>query len=101
MTGGKRRSTRANLIKRDGIRIIKTDGQILCYGWCYICEVYLPAPDLTIDHVTPIHKGGTNDLSNLELACRDCNQERNQHYKRPVPPPNAPSREIYKALPHK
>lgn len=29
--------------------------------------------DLTIDHVMPVIKGGTNDLKNLQLLCRSCN----------------------------
>ena len=28
---------------------------------------------LTIDHVTPVSLGGTDDPSNLVAACRDCN----------------------------
>ncbi len=28
---------------------------------------------LTVDHVLPISRGGTNDLDNLVLACQPCN----------------------------
>ncbi len=28
---------------------------------------------LTVDHVTPVTLGGTDDLTNLVAACRDCN----------------------------
>lgn len=30
--------------------------------------------DCTIEHVIPLHKGGTNDAENLVCLCRDCNQ---------------------------
>ena len=37
------------------------------------------ALDLQIEHIVPIARGGSNDLSNLALACRQCNiQKRTQ-----------------------
>jgi 5-methylcytosine-specific restriction endonuclease McrA len=30
--------------------------------------------DIEIDHVVPLSKGGSNDLSNLVTACKPCNQ---------------------------
>lgn len=45
---------------------------------CYMCP--LPFDDdrhaMTIDHVHPLSKGGTWDLSNLKLAGLSCNQEK-------------------------
>ena len=40
----------------------------------YTCR-YCRSTDnpLTIDHVTPVSLGGTDDPSNLVAACRDCN----------------------------
>lgn len=36
----------------------------------------------SIDHVTPKDCGGTDDLQNLVLACRSCNQKkRSRHYQ--------------------
>ncbi len=32
-----------------------------------------PAPDGQVDHVIPLSRGGTDDLSNLAWACRSCN----------------------------
>jgi HNH endonuclease len=32
--------------------------------------------DLSIDHITPLIRGGTNDLDNLQLLCRSCNSSK-------------------------
>ena len=31
---------------------------------------------LEVDHITPISKGGSNDLENLTTACRRCNRQK-------------------------
>lgn len=28
---------------------------------------------MTIDHIMPLSRGGTNDIKNLQLACKRCN----------------------------
>lgn len=35
--------------------------------------------DLTVDHIIPLAKGGTNDLSNFHTLCRRCNSQK-KHY---------------------
>jgi 5-methylcytosine-specific restriction endonuclease McrA len=37
-------------------------------------------PNYQIDHKVPIYKGGTNDLDNLCIACRDCNRYKSYHH---------------------
>ncbi|MFA5394379.1 MAG: HNH endonuclease [Candidatus Ratteibacteria bacterium] len=56
-------------------RIIKRDGLICC--WCG-CKLDLNAKFsndkyATIEHIIPKKWGGGNDISNLGLACRKCN----------------------------
>ena len=40
---------------------------------CYICKECIDADDLTLDHVVPLCRGGTNDDDNLKPCCNKCN----------------------------
>lgn len=40
---------------------------------CQDCGEQSPAVKLQIDHVIPLAKGGSNDLSNLQTLCERCN----------------------------
>lgn len=42
---------------------------------CYCRKAFLIS-DLTIEHLVPLCLGGTNELSNVDLACGPCNQSR-------------------------
>lgn len=44
------------------------------YGFCVYCG---KKKKLTIDHVVPIDRGGTNDMDNLVPACKSCNSRKN------------------------
>ena len=39
----------------------------------HTCQYCGAQDDLTIDHITPLARGGTNVLDNLQAACRSCN----------------------------
>jgi len=41
---------------------------------CFYCKKRLTLEESTLDHFVPQSKGGTNDISNLVIACVDCNQ---------------------------
>lgn len=45
---------------------------------CVYCGVSCNAPyaKCAVDHVLPLARGGTNELSNLALSCRDCNAKK-------------------------
>lgn len=55
-----RRSTHYNVLLRDNFR-------------CRYCGRHSSEVELQVDHIHPVSKGGTNDLSNLCAACIDCN----------------------------
>ena len=42
-------------------------------GTCNGCEVLFPFRNMTIDHIHPRSKGGTDDPENLQLLCGACN----------------------------
>jgi 5-methylcytosine-specific restriction endonuclease McrA len=40
------------------------------------CEVCGTTEDITLDHILPLSKGGTNDLDNLRYLCRAHNSSK-------------------------
>ena len=62
--GRDHRWNRAALIKRDGLI-------------CQLCQEPISnMSDLTLDHIIPVSRGGTDKLDNLRLAHELCNRER-------------------------
>lgn len=44
-------------------------------GNCYLChKPFKSKKDITLDHLIPKSKGGTNDIENLRLAHSECNE---------------------------
>jgi len=47
---------------------------------CPICDLPLPGiKKSTIDHIVPVCKGGSNDISNLQLTHNECNNFKGNH----------------------
>lgn len=59
-----RPSTRLAIYLRDGLSCV----------WCL--KSIEQGIQLTLDHVTPVARGGTNDPKNLITACEECNRLR-------------------------
>jgi 5-methylcytosine-specific restriction endonuclease McrA len=57
----------------NGIRqvIFERDARI-----CQYCGKKEPEVKLTIDHIYPVIKGGTNEATNLITACTKCNRDK-------------------------
>jgi len=58
------------------IQLSKTTRKIVyekSKGHCCLCGNFVDYEDYTIDHIMPLAKGGTNDISNLQCTCKVCN----------------------------
>lgn len=60
---------RKSLTKKVRFEVFHRDSFICAY-----CGVAPPATVLEVDHITPVSKGGTNDINNLITSCFDCNR---------------------------
>jgi hypothetical protein len=60
---------RVGIKPKQRVQVLVRDGYT-----CQMCGVSRnDGAILEIDHIHPVSKGGTNDLSNLQVLCRDCN----------------------------
>jgi 5-methylcytosine-specific restriction endonuclease McrA len=48
----------------------------LIFAPCYYCKSIFLLNDLTIEHLTPLILGGTNEDNNIALACAPCNHQK-------------------------
>ena len=58
-------------LKKIRKKVIDRDGLICCY-----CENFLLLNDVTMEHIVPISKRGTFNTTNLTVACKSCNNKR-------------------------
>jgi 5-methylcytosine-specific restriction endonuclease McrA len=71
-----KRDRRARLLKKNGSR-------------CYLCHETFLANQLTLDHLKPRSRGGSNKLENLRLACFPCNNRRSNRLEKTNRSPNS------------
>ncbi|ORX22731.1 hypothetical protein BVF91_09635 [Thermoanaerobacterium sp. PSU-2] len=60
---------RKNISKKIRFEVFKRDS-----FKCQYCGRSAPDVILEVDHIKPVKAGGTNDITNLITACRDCNR---------------------------
>lgn len=71
--GGGRRLRRKMPDRRKVVRKLAVRDGAYC-RWCFAVT------NLTIDHVRPLSRGGTNDLNNLQLLCDSCNNRKGNEW---------------------
>lgn len=47
---------------------------------CQSCGKKNTEAQLNIDHIISLAKGGSNDISNLQVLCSQCNQKKRHHF---------------------
>lgn len=48
----------------------------LLHKYNFQCVACSSTDNLTIDHIMPVSKGGSDDLSNLQILCKSCNSKK-------------------------
>ena len=74
----KKSTTTTTKVKRTKIpEISRPDNKHCCYCAVLLTSKYEPSPTaMTIEHIVPLGRGGTNDKRNLKNACYQCNHEK-------------------------
>lgn len=65
--------------EKEKARALRKSGwwkQKLAAGICHYCENSFSKEDLTMDHKTPISRGGTSTKGNVVVCCKSCNSEK-------------------------
>jgi len=65
-----------NRKKKPTVRHYKTVFKKLLHKYKFRCVECGSEEKLTIDHIKPVSKGGTDDLSNLQILCKSCNSRK-------------------------
>ncbi|KPJ57837.1 MAG: hypothetical protein AMS15_09565, partial [Planctomycetes bacterium DG_23] len=52
---------------------------------CRYCGARLSLYTATVDHITPLSKGGDNSLENLVTSCMKCNAKKGTRVRKPRP----------------
>ena len=48
-------------------------------GVCDLCKKTISEAESTIDHITPLSKGGEDNANNMQIAHEKCNMKKGNH----------------------
>lgn len=51
-------------------------------GRCEMCGTQLQVAEWQCDHLVPLSKGGTNDITNLRVLCKPCHRRKTAEDRR-------------------
>ncbi|MBN1348076.1 HNH endonuclease [candidate division KSB1 bacterium] len=51
----------------------------LASGVCHYCGCKFPPEALTMDHITPLARGGKSTKGNIVVCCKKCNSHKKYH----------------------
>lgn len=73
-----REQYRANMRRAKLLRHVGRDATAVAYATVLDCDPcsYCGAPSGTVDHIVPVHHGGSNAWENLTAACKSCNSRK-------------------------
>jgi hypothetical protein len=65
-----------NRKKKPTVKQYKSVFKKLLHKYNFKCVECNAQEKLSIDHIQPVSKGGSDDLSNLQILCRSCNSKK-------------------------
>ena len=60
--------------QRGGQTKLTYDWLLSYFPYCIYCNAVITPKNAGLDHKKPLSKGGTDDLSNLQILCKACNR---------------------------
>jgi DNA-directed RNA polymerase subunit RPC12/RpoP len=69
-----------NRSKRIPIKNYKKTFRKLLHKYNFECVDCGSKENLTIDHIRPVSKGGSDDIKNLQIMCKSCNSKKGSNW---------------------
>ena len=79
------KTTHSRTARRRGMQLRSSGGASLheiayqqAHGCCFYCGTKIDRPRMTLDHMTPLNRGGIHTLENVVMSCRACNSAKDR-----------------------